>query len=428
MERHTRRKMISLAYRCAFTRLGLNYYTLYEMMCEEDSLPEKIRGISREFNRILGEFLEGGQETSQADALRNRITEDMEVATAYTDCFQIYEYVLNRVERRFVKGEDIKYSIDEFVASLMGVLSQSDDGAVMNGRIQEIMGQLPVRYTKQKFYSLLMERLAIYAGTGKRNFEDVLYMLRTSAMVSQPKNMEAEQPELYAILEKLRQVDYRAMDKEQYWECNDGIHGASARLNREAGFYLIASELVNDLYVLLLARPEALVDSQEEQMFQGLAKGVWSQFQKDDKGPLPERLTQYLEGLEGIQEEAIERLGFDEAEQDEKLLKIAKLMSGSPFARLDETAEADETADRQWIEDKGMEFCRELDEAFGHMKKPVARAVMAKLFTYLPVVFSSMGEVEEYIRGSLESCADLAEREACMEILTWELIDEDVLV
>ena len=54
--------------------------------------------------------------------------------------------------------------------------------------------------------------------------------------------------------------------------------------------------------------------------------------------------------------------------------------------------------------------------------------MMAKMFSYLPVVFRSMQELETYIRDSLESCTDLAEQEACMEILTWEMMEEDALV
>ncbi len=51
-------------------------------------MPEKIMEICREFNRILGSF-EGKESFSQLDTLRNRIIGDMEIVTAYTDCFQI---------------------------------------------------------------------------------------------------------------------------------------------------------------------------------------------------------------------------------------------------------------------------------------------------------------------------------------------------
>lgn len=124
----------------------------------------------------------------------------------------------------------------------------------------------------------------------------------------------------------------------------------------------------------------------------------------------------------------MEQLMPDEGETDPVLLKIARLTSGSSFASLTEPSPSCGAADRRWIETKGEEFCQELTKAFEGMPKPVVRAVMAKILSCLPVVFGSFEELREYIEGSLEGCSDFAEREACMEILSWELMDEDALV
>lgn len=428
MDNRTKRRQMSMAYRSSFTRLGLNYYTIYESAYDQSSVSEKVTGILEEFHHILGEFLEGKGERSSLENLRERLIHDMNILTAYTDCFQIYEYVLNRVERRFVKGKSIPWSVEEFSTALLEVLSRSEDSTVMNSRIQEIMGQLPIRYTKQKFYSMLLERLTVYAGAEKESLEDVLYMLRTSAMVSLPKGMEEQWPGLYGILEKLRYMDYRNLDKEQYWEAMDRINDASKKLNVESGLYLLAADLVNDLYVLFLTRDSAVVDSAEKDLFFSLAGDIRECFAKHDGQPLPEQCKEYLEKLEGIQEYVMEQFMPDAGEDDPILSKIVKLTSGSSFASLEETVRKEEPADREWIEKKGEEFCQELTKTFEGMPKSVVRAIMAKILSYLPVVFRSSGELEEYIRGSLEGCTDLAEREACMEILSWELMDEDALV
>lgn len=428
MDNRTKRRQMSMAYRSSFTRLGLNYYTIYESVYDQSSVSEKVTGILEEFHHILGEFLEGKGERSSLENLRERLIHDMNILTAYTDCFQIYEYVLNRVERRFVKGKSIPWSVEEFSTALLEVLSRSEDSTVMNSRIQEIMGQLPIRYTKQKFYSMLLERLTVYAGAEKESLEDVLYMLRTSAMVSLPKGMEEQWPGLYGILEKLRYMDYRNLDKEQYWEAMDRINDASKKLNVESGLYLLAADLVNDLYVLFLTRDSAVVDSAEKDLFFSLAGDIRECFAKHDGQPLPEQCKEYLEKLEGIQEYVMEQFMTDAGEDDPILSKIVKLTSGSSFASLEETVRKEEPADRKWIEKKGEEFCQELTKTFEGMPKSVVRAIMAKILSYLPVVFRSSGELEEYIRGSLEGCTDLAEREACMELLSWELMDEDALV
>ena len=438
METHGKRRQMSAAYRYSFSRLALNYYTFYETMYETAAVPEKIREAAKEFNELLKGFLDGDEHAEQSvhleqirrlDGLRSRLIHTMEIITAYTDCFQIYEYVLNRIERRFAEQESAGQSVEDFTAALVETLMRSDDAVIMNSRIQEVMGQLPVRYTKQKFYSLLMERLTIYAGAGKSSLEDILYMLRTSAMVTLPEDMEQEQEELYGLLEKLRHMDYRNLEKEQYETCTDCIYLASERLNREAGIYLMLEDLINDLYVLLLTRKEALIDGVEDQTFRAIAEGILKQFQEENGRVLADEITELLERLEGIQESSMEHFLYQDKEnKDGELAKIEKLLSGSSFVRLDGEEQEDESADRQWIEEKGREFCRQLGTVFEGMPKAVVRAVMAKILSYLPVVFRTSQELEAYIRGSLESCTDSAEREACMEILTQELINEDALV
>lgn len=428
MDNRRKRRQMQMAYRGAFTRLGLNYYTMYESVQDMPSPSQKIKDILDEFNGILGDFLDGKGEILPLENLRNRLNRDMNILTAYTDCFQIYEYVLNRVERRFIKGKPIPWSVEEFSGNLINVIAASEDSAVMNSRIQEVMGQLPIRYTRQKFCNMLMERLTVYAGAGKESLEDVLYMLRTSSMVSLPEGMETEWPLLYAILEKLRGTDYRKLDKEQYWDTMDGLNEASKSLNGESGLYLLAANLINDLYVLFLTRENAVTDSGEKELFFSLAGEIRDCFDNGRGEPLPKACEEYLEKLEGIQEYVMEQLMPDEGETDPVLLKIARLTSGSSFASLTEPSPSCGAADRRWIETKGEEFCQELTKAFEGMPKPVVRAVMAKILSCLPVVFGSFEELREYIEGSLEGCSDFAEREACMEILSWELMDEDALV
>ncbi len=427
MENHTKRKLLSFAYRYSCSRLALNYYTFYESVYENASVPQKIKASAIQFNQLLKGFLDGEGDLQALDSMRDQIIAAMEVITAYTDCFQIYEYVLNRMERRFTESRPIDQSVEDFSAALTSALMQSDDAVMMNSRIQEVMGQLPIRFTKQKFYSLLMERLTVYAGAGKSSLEDVLYMLRTSAMVMLPDNMQEEQPELYELLEKLRSTDYRHMDKEKYQACSDSLFLASERLNQQAGLYLMVQDLINDLYVLLLTSKEALMDGTENQAVRVILEGIWKQFQADDGRILSDEITEQLEKLEGMQETSMERFMVYEHEDDPELSVIEKLLSGS-FVRLHEEDKDEEPADREWLERKGQEFCQELSQLFDGMQKQVVRAVMAKILSYLPVVFRTSQELNDYILGSLESCTDTAEREACMELLKWELMGEDALV
>ena len=87
-----------------------------------------------------------------------------------------------------------------------------------------------------------------------------------------------------------------------------------------------------------------------------------------------------------------------------------------------------ELVDRVYLEKTAEAYFGQLETVFSGTSRPVMRAIMAKVLSDLPVYFHSIDEIKSYIRGSLESCGDEAEKETCKELLE-ELMDyEDKLV
>ena len=422
MDTRRRRKQISAAYQYSFAGLVLNYYLYYEGAWETEGGSEEEKRDAEEFGRILGEFLEGRDALEDLDALRKRITKKMEALTGFSDCFQIYEYVLNRMERRFIPMKDSGYTPGELASALVRSIAGEPSSARRNERMQNIVAQLPARFTRQKFYSMIMERLSVFGGTEKDNVEDFLYMHKSSAMVKLPENMDQEK-ELYEILELLREADYRGMDKDQYLHVSSALSEGSRILMESIDSFVIMVCLVNDLYVLFLTRGEAMVDAAQDQAFRKGAAGILRALQNKDRRLMEEEGEELLNRMEGVQESAEELVLSGGGEDDEILSKVNKLVSGSRFMPLEETKVSHETADQAWIEKQAEEFCRELDQLFAKLPKAAVRAVMAKVLSGLPLVFGSASEAEEYIRSGLESCSDHSERETCMELLEQELVE-----
>ena len=437
MNTHNAKKQLSAAYRYSYSRMALNYYTLYEAMCDETGISGELKGYAGEFHQVLQTFLTGDGDMERLHELRLQVTAAMEVLTAYTDCFQVYEYVLNRMERRFEDGVKVDSDVEEFTSRLMEYLMTSGDTVIMNERIQQVIGQLPVRYTKQKFFELLRDGLSVYIGSEKKSLEDMMYILRTESMAKLPEQMERGHEDLYEILGTLRQADYLHMEKEEYRKCVDRIIYVSGKLFQEAGNYMLLQDLINDLCVLHLAAPSAMVELSERQVLEKIAGGVLNQFLQGNTSMIDEAVTDMLCELEGKQEGAMERyLSYpapDEMEDDEMsyiLRKVDRLLSGSPFISLDETVEEDllGTVDKAWLNSRLETFYGELNQVFAGTSKPVVRAIMAKLLSSLPVVFGSADELSDYIMRSLTSCSDFAERETTMELLNQEMVNEDALV
>ena len=90
--------------------------------------------------------------TDKISSLRNRLIAIMESITDYVDKFKIYEYVLNRVEYRFKDDElDEEYYNTYMTNDIMHYILSDKDNVSINGRISEMVGQLPIRMSKARF-------------------------------------------------------------------------------------------------------------------------------------------------------------------------------------------------------------------------------------------------------------------------------------
>ena len=432
------KRQMTAAYQYSHTRLALNYCSFFDSLSETTGLEKDFEECTAEFVKLLSAYRSGDSIEDSLEKLRERITHQVEILTSYTDCFQIYEYVLNRIERRFTSLPECQYNDETFAQLLINYIKGGKDSSLMNSRIQQVISQLPVRFTKQKFFSMVMEGLSVYIGSPKENLEDMMYILRTESMAQLPQGMKESHPKLYEILDELCHADYRNLDKDRYDHLMARFQWAGASLVEESSLYLLLQDLVNDLYVLLLARDRALADEKEEALLTSIIGDITQRFEKADFSPA-DQLMEQLTALEGRQEAYYERyLKTELPEASSELLqdpeyvsavKIDRLLSGSPFADLEAKTEEgeEELTDRAYMEGVANAYFKELEEVFGKNSRPVVRSIMAKVLSDLPICFNSLDEIQDYIRGSLESCADSAEKETSMELLEELMEDENNL-
>ncbi|MFW6677715.1 hypothetical protein ACOAOT_08670 [Lacrimispora sp. AGF001] len=437
METRLMKKQMTAAYQYSYVRLVLNYYTLLETVAEEAPQTQQMADYLKRLNSLIGECISGKEVNEDLLSLRKDMTHEVEILTSYADCFQIFEYILNRMERKFISSGKTNDGDEAFLKRLMGFITDTSDSAVMNGRIKQIMGQLPVRLTKQKFYSLLMEGLSVYLGSPRENLRDMMYTLRTESMVSLPEGMEAGHKEIYEILQQFKRMDYRDMTFDSFEEASAKLSYASQVLTDESGFYVMLQDVINDLCVLMFAKQDAVIDVSEEEFYRSVISGIQVKLDQEDFTLGEDEFLSQLTQLEGRQEAYYERylkvevLNEESADDGDYIrsMNVDRLLSGSSFAELiieegRETISGEESAivDKSYLDQQAEAYIQELEELFADAPKPVVRAVMAKVLSDLPVYFNSIDEIQEYVRGSLSSCLDRAEKETCMELLE-ELMD-----
>ena len=93
---------------------------------------------------------------------------------------QLYEYAFNRMERRLlpeIRERKVAGDEEQWTREILSYITQAGETFLMNERIRSVIGELPVRLTKNKFFSLVDRGLSLYKGREKSAFSDALYML-----------------------------------------------------------------------------------------------------------------------------------------------------------------------------------------------------------------------------------------------------------
>ncbi len=438
MDQLTMKKSLTAAFQYSCTRMALNYYIYFEGAAEEENRSPWEETFRRDFQRIMGAALKGESSLGELEDLRRKAMDKMEVLTAYTDCFQVYEHVLNRLELRYIPSEE-KQALpdDEALASeILRFLTSSRDSALMNERIQMVMEQLPIRFTKSKFFSLVQEGLSIYKGSEKSSLDAMMYVLRTESMIQLPDNMKEGYEDLYEILSMLSGADYKNLSQEEFNRLADGLQIASGQILDISGQLMLEMDLINDLYVMHLAGTHAVMDAAEKQNLTGLLQVIWTKLETEDYSIPEDQVEDMLVQLEGKQERYYERwlrydtsgngeTGENGSELSEALRKTGLLLSGSSFVELEQAAGDSAEVTENMLDEEIQKFFQELSRLWDGMPRVTVRAVMARILSSLPVCFNSVPELEAYVKNSLESCTDMDEKTISMELIRTIMVDEN---
>ena len=431
MEIKKLKRRLTAAYHYSFIRMTLNFYTCYEMLAEKTGEPNaSVLALYERYFGFLGSFLEKKSVSLDGfEALRQDTIKEMEKLTAYTDIFQAYEYVMNRVEGRFMPqlvGKKPE-NTDVFMEEILNYLTQDSDPSGFHERFQLVVSQLPVRFTKNKFFALIQEGLSIYKGAPEAGLDDMIYVLRCEALLNRPKEGTESWKELYPFLEEFNQTDFKTLEAAEYYHLSSKLEEVSEKITDATGDILMLMDLVNDLYVLLLCGDHAVSDLKDTQVMVEIMSEVLKLFLDKQWKEIPVETADLLPQLEGKQETYFEQwIAGEEIPMDELaksnlpeckvLWKTELLLSGSAFASLEYKA-SEAMADESMISEKLDELFEEIRQSWKELPKVLTRAAMAKCLSRLPITFKTSDEAQAYIRNSLECCTDEIEKEACVRML-----------
>ena len=419
--------------------LAFSYSILYENI-DGTNVDKDIDTFVDKINEIIKEVFEGTcdkakQEAaiSSAESLRKDIIERVDTLTAYTDVFQIYEYVLNRIKGRY-EDVDTAPDIDALVERSFGYMFSDTDNAAVNERIKDILSQLPVRMTKQKFYETVSEAMSIYKGSDMSSLNLFDYMLRTCGMIYKTNEFDGIYKELADTAAAFKETDYDTLTKDEFDarfaklnEVGEFISDAFDRLS-------LIVEVLNNLLIYLFTMQYAISDSETDTALasvkETLAAFNGKYTKVSDYVEVSEGFFAKLEGflensrddmakLDASREilvnenyEVLTELDIEEEVND--LAICALLASESRFVDYKKFFEKTGTVGEEEFKNVRDALIADYDALFTGLSKRIRRAVMAEAIKNMPVFLNSKTEIEQYIRYALESCTDKAELAGCV--------------
>lgn len=421
----------------------MRLYGFYESIAEgervlADETAEIWEIICRAVKENFFEGFDGEKREKTVRALiglRRLITEKMQVLTAFTDRFSIYEYMLNRVELRF--EDNLICPEDDLAArEILQYIFMEKDNLLVNTRIQQMLSQLPVRMSRGKFEDLVRAGFENYAGMDESAVEEFVYRIESAAGLYEPEGMEEYFPELTKGLAAMQKVDWKAIKQEDYQAAQELFLQATKQLEEITDQYYSLMELVNSLCAWLLNYPYASSESVARmQGFLPLLGAICEKALSGEFSPIPEREASLMVKTEGVLEELglkLQKLqgvisGFDEETEKivaalmlEKQLACMKsselLLGNSLFVDLEQKS-GQKTADRECLKTASDALVEKLLAAFAAQQTMQNRAMIAAVLSQLPVFFNSQKEVMDYVRASLAGCHETAEKAAGIRLM-----------
>ncbi|MCM1244139.1 MAG: hypothetical protein NC293_00665 [Roseburia sp.] len=412
----------------AAVELTLSAYILSECASEYERISANEKEMYDDVMQILRKMLSDEaakpeEIMTEAERLRDGITQVMETFTSYTDRLLCYDYVLRRMELKYSKDKKLldwvkKIDENEFLSMLMIFLVSAKDKTVMRDRLQTLIGQMPVHMTKNKFLERVEESIGLYKGGDVLALDGFVYMLRSVAMLNHPDDSLMFDDEIREFADSLEQAEFTELTEEKYREFTEKMEIVTENLHEITDFYYSMQKVVNGIYALCLAKKHG---GEPEPVFE-VCMDILKEVTEDTF------IEEHLERLEGKIETYVETSSYLEAvlfevrmscrdtleelgisREFEDYAAIAGLLSDSLFIDINAKKESG-TVDEKKVREVSAQLTEELSELLGSLKRPVKTAVMAAILEQLPADFSNEKEIEEYIRINLFGCQNFSEK------------------
>lgn len=305
----------------AYVKLCMNYHIFSEVYEEiEDDEKNVIQPVVARIQTLVSNLVDCNDIDAglieEAESIRERLVNVMEILTAHADRLQIFEYMLNRIEFRFRNEPfDSTYYNDGFERDIERYVLSDRDNAVINMKITQMVSQLPMRLSQNRFFNIIENSLSIYKGSERSSLDDFVYMIKTAGTLFRPANFEDEFDEILSIEKDLSGLDYDSLDKTGYEKARMAYDKVSVLTERYSDACVMLTQVINDLYSIMLCAGAATDDEERNDLIRKIITADYNIVNGNAARSGDEETM--LAGLEGVQESISRRLYTPDSTLDE---------------------------------------------------------------------------------------------------------------
>lgn len=377
---------------------------------------------------ILGEYLPENEKNVVENLVlaRDKNIDRMDRITFYADKLSLFEYVINRQEMSFEEKEVSVTDDDELSKEVLKKIFESDDNTLINFGIRNMLYNLPVRMTKDKFTDIIKDAFNVYKTSDKEQIDSFEYILRSVAGIRSVSKKNTEFDELEKSVEFLKAyAKQTGASKDEYILAKQKMNDAIDIVRKMSDDAMAIQEVLNSVLSYILMKPYFMLSAGKQAA--RLEKMLDELMSSDDN---TDSVFSEIEGEVEIVSErinAVESLFTTATEKyakniEELMLSTVcsriemtqKLCSNSSFVKLSE--KFDNVKEDGYCDKIRDGFIKDIRELFEKNGKLLNRAVMASVLRELPVFFGNRTEVMDYVRNSYASCSDKKEKYLCTEL------------
>ena len=408
----------------AILNLSMNYAN-YFVNSKEKETDRSFVGIGDKINALIKSTIVEGNVSKKSieeiENIREEVKAGVDAATAFLSAFENFNYVLSRkLPNKEYDGKE--FDTDDEARKILTYIFEDDDNILINSKIQRVISELPIRYTKGKFFDIIETSVDRYAGAEKKALKAFAYMVRQAGMIYDLDNMQKLYPELADEFEYFKNFEFDKATKKQLLTESVKLNSTIARCSELTDDGILVMEVVNDLYAVLLNWDS--INKEDAELETEMITFTNESFANEDRSleefdvKMAEIFTKLEGKLEAVYEDLMSYEGtlfdvqnrfvkeaseFGYKDKYDDLYKCSILKQGSLFADLNDLEDTGltETADLDKLKDT---LKSEFDRIFNEVDRSVRRGIMAQVIGSIPVYFENRTEVMDYIRSSLASC------------------------